>query len=934
MAKTSHKPTVRYGRDQSSCMWGFINMFDFRHSRSTQKLLTDKGPGHRHAVGVESCKNKNEMLTDPKTSCPGTPDVEETITAAADTGKPSVKTLIEEEMFSEQDTKKGISNDQVEPKQCNTEQEGHKRMNRKRRTRSRTKSCDVGIETVDVDEKTQCEQPCLQNLVNPSEYGLHIDEIMEEFCNQIHEKSGSYGKHGHRSKVHRRLNQKNPDFEEKLIEAIKRLVNQKLSNEKHATEEEDINPSKELRDVLQILSSDEMFLKLLEGPKSVILKYVQNLCDAQAEKDKGPQGRSSGKPDRIVHGKQHKFFRRRTKSLEKIPSEGNNSLRTPNTIVILKPGPTGLQTSESESDASSLPKSHLIIRNKEANERAGSYFSLTEIKRKLKNAMGKERPQTSSADTLKHSNESSAIRNCERGAKDIVGINSTSKDHFFVEKISRTPTAPRKEKKTHKLKECETSAVHDAPDNKQRASSIYLEAKKHLSELLSNGAGNAEISSRQASRTLGKILSLPDYSTTTMSNPGRDFRQNNGMIQTELSSGDQFRGQENNSSHSGLVIPSSEIHSSVSDIIISKVETPTDATPTDSNKILEIEVESIICSGGNQIISEGHVVEVADVVSQKENNIMDTPENDSSFSTVDDETGDLSEVSKETEWHESMQHVDSCEENQFPFPPLLSPTSTPVTKQVWDLKHAAEVSDRPSPVSVLEPILFEEDISPAGVRSQAVELHMQPQRIQFEEDESLATDQGMSLKTCVADEESIFNYVSEVLQVSGIKWDEFYIRSHTSDRFLDPSIFTEVQCFPNQLCLDKKLLFDCINEVLVEVYARYLGCFPGLLLLKPTIRPVPDMKNAIREIFEGVNWHLRPFPPHHTLDQIVNKDMAKIGSWMDLQFDTEAIIVEIVEAIYEDLTEEILCSCSNQSWESVGSDIPAESMENESASIL
>lgn len=49
MAKKSQRRSMRYEKDQSGCMWGFISMFDFRHGRASQKLIADKRS--RHASG-------------------------------------------------------------------------------------------------------------------------------------------------------------------------------------------------------------------------------------------------------------------------------------------------------------------------------------------------------------------------------------------------------------------------------------------------------------------------------------------------------------------------------------------------------------------------------------------------------------------------------------------------------------------------------------------------------------------------------------------------------------------------------------------------------------------------------------------------------------------------------------------------------------------
>jgi hypothetical protein len=84
------------------------------------------------------------------------------------------------------------------------------------------------------------------------------------------------------------------------------------------------------------------------------------------------------------------------------------------------------------------------------------------------------------------------------------------------------------------------------------------------------------------------------------------------------------------------------------------------------------------------------------------------------------------------------------------------------------------------------------------------------------------------------------------------------------------------------------------------------------------------MKNATQEVWGGVNWHLIPLPLPHTLDQIVRKDMAKMGAWMDLCFDADAIGVEMGEAILEDLMEDIVLSCVNRSTESEYTADPSE----------
>ncbi|KAJ6955371.1 hypothetical protein NC652_006718 [Populus alba x Populus x berolinensis] len=910
MAKKSQRHPVRYEREQSGCMWGLITMFDFRHGRSTQKLISDRRRGTRHAVGTGTPKNKVDNLSE---NCLGMIDGEESRKVTDDTSKVSVKKLIEEEMFGEQDIKKEINNPGVEPKQSNSENGDH------RRRKSRTKSCDIHIEDLNVSESLESERPCLHNLEKQSTGSLDIGEIMEDFCRQIHQKRFGNAEHDQLDEVHHQLNQKNPEFEEKLSEAIK-LINEKLVNWKHVAEDGNFHPSKELRDALQILISDEeLFPKLLQGPKSIMVKHVQSLWNAQVEKgeeSKSLPGSNSSEQglhgfrhsDEAIHGKQHKFFRRKTKSLEKNPSKENKACQASNRIVILKPGPTSMLPPKNESIIGSLPKSQFTIGDKVPNERFGSNFFLTEIKRKLKNAMGKERQDTSTDGTSKKfATKQQAVGNSEKGSKENLGRSSPSKDHFFIEKIARPPMFSKMREKTGKLKEHEISMECEAAIYpKHRESNIYIEAKKHLSEMLSTGQADAGFSGEQVPKTLGRILSLPEYSFSPIDSPGKDWEQGFLTAQMRFSADDKFQKHETNVSHLGRIALNSEPQSSVSnDSTDCKGQASSNPNASASNELHDKE-DKTLCSVGDEMPSEGEaeVVKETETAIDEEGDVLDTLfEPSKSPVDGDGQNGDMSEVCDKKENSECLEHHS---EEQTRTSPLTSPSTSSNTKKLDCLEGPSEIPERPSPISVLEPLFkTEEDVSPASSRFEPVELPVQPLRIQFEEHESSSADR-IPLKASIDDKESVFEYVKAVVQASGMKWDEFYMRSHSSEQLLDQSIFFEVEFFSNQLCCDKKLLFDSINEVLMEVYGRYFGCFSGLSFVQSNIRPVPDVKSGICEVWEGVSWHLLPLPMPHTLDQLVKKDMAKTGTWMNLPYDIETILVEIGEDIFEDLMEEIV----------------------------
>lgn len=148
-------------------------------------------------------------------------------------------------------------------------------------------------------------------------------------------------------------------------------------------------------------------------------------------------------------------------------------------------------------------------------------------------------------------------------------------------------------------------------------------------------------------------------------------------------------------------------------------------------------------------------------------------------------------------------------------------------------------------------------------------------------------------------------YVTSVLRACGLNWNELYLKSQLSDQLLEPSLYGEVDFFCNHPQYDQNLVFDCINEVLLEVIDHYFRFCPRLSFTKPIIRPIPSLKDAIREVWELVRWHLLlPMPLPRSLDQIVRKDMAKGGNWMDLRPDTESIGFEMGDEILDDVIDD------------------------------
>lgn len=58
-------------------------------------------------------------------------------------------------------------------------------------------------------------------------------------------------------------------------------------------------------------------------------------------------------------------------------------------------------------------------------------------------------------------------------------------------------------------------------------------------------------------------------------------------------------------------------------------------------------------------------------------------------------------------------------DDQLPLTPSAFPSISSTTKKVEDQGSSIDILERPSPVSVLEPLFAEEDISPASIRTRS-----------------------------------------------------------------------------------------------------------------------------------------------------------------------------------------------------------------------
>jgi len=469
------------------------------------------------------------------------------VTAAS---KPSVKKLIEEEMFIDQNKRKDRESAQIESKESKLRRDVLLKLDSKRKNKFYKKNCDKDTNDLNLDTTLKSEITHNKHARKQSRDNLDLDRMLAEFC---HLKDVCSMKQDNGVEVEVDAQSKLA-ISENAKEAICEFVNQMVLNGKDPAEARKFLCSHQLVEAMELISSDkELFLSLLENPNSLLLKCVQEFRNSQGTNEKecgSVAGSNFSEKDHgnlkqnrdLVNHKKHNFFRKKEKSHSKSSSNENGNTNL-SSIVILKPGQMGLQNSETGNNLASYQDSYDVVKYNGPSVRGSSHFSLTEIKKKLKHAMGRERHGNAEGVSKRHPAAESQNRRPSSKVigKDNVGMRSPNKDHFFIEKIGRPTSGVMKGEKTSTTKDFELTGEHENGSYpKQRVSNLYIEAKKHLCEIVGNGDEKIDLSSKQISRTLGKILSLPEYNFSPLGSPRRDWEHHSVTAQKRFPTSDKI----------------------------------------------------------------------------------------------------------------------------------------------------------------------------------------------------------------------------------------------------------------------------------------------------------------------------------------------------------------------------------------------------------
>ncbi|XP_026664033.2 uncharacterized protein LOC103716525 [Phoenix dactylifera] len=165
-------------------------------------------------------------------------------------------------------------------------------------------------------------------------------------------------------------------------------------------------------------------------------------------------------------------------------------------------------------------------------------------------------------------------------------------------------------------------------------------------------------------------------------------------------------------------------------------------------------------------------------------------------------------------------------------------------------------------------------------------------------------------------DEAQFHYVRDILMKSGFSSDELLGEWYSPNQPVDPSLFEEAECscyeldpagYEPEMTLNHMLLFDLINEVLLEIYDSTFTYCPWLSRFDSRVRPMPAGYHVLEEVWAIISHHLSSqLQLDQTVEDIVARDFMKDDGWMSLQHDTEYIGLELEDLILDDLLAEVI----------------------------
>ncbi|OMO67772.1 hypothetical protein CCACVL1_20333 [Corchorus capsularis] len=183
--------------------------------------------------------------------------------------------------------------------------------------------------------------------------------------------------------------------------------------------------------------------------------------------------------------------------------------------------------------------------------------------------------------------------------------------------------------------------------------------------------------------------------------------------------------------------------------------------------------------------------------------------------------------------------------------------------------------------------------------------------------ESMGTSSRFQFFESDKEADPCYNYVKDILELSGFIQNEHLQTWFSADQPLNPSVFKELEALLHPELefsieeigsnCDHQLVFDLVNEALVEISDKSSVYFPKPFSFNYHISPLLKRNNVLHEVWAKVSSNLALQPePDQSLDDIVARDLAK-DAWMNLQAEEEFVALELEDLIFEELLDEVFC---------------------------
>lgn len=160
------------------------------------------------------------------------------------------------------------------------------------------------------------------------------------------------------------------------------------------------------------------------------------------------------------------------------------------------------------------------------------------------------------------------------------------------------------------------------------------------------------------------------------------------------------------------------------------------------------------------------------------------------------------------------------------------------------------------------------------------------------------------------------DYIRHILEYSGLTKDAFNWKWHSAEQPLRPSLFDEacrpqdLECFTEDLSsfYYYQLLFDLVNDELVHFYERSTTYYPRALSSSCNVRPFPIGDHVIEDICGSISKLLNLRQEEQlSLDSFIDFELRKDENWMNLQWESESVALEVDHMIFDQLLEELIC---------------------------